>query len=78
MPIAAAASNALKSQKAKANQQEAKTKAGVDPELLYFFLEPKSFPRKCGPKPFDCTSRALSTLTSTLILVSEGILLLQN
>lgn len=34
MPIAAAASNALKSQKAKANQQETKTKAGADPELL--------------------------------------------
>ena len=58
MPIAAAASNALKSQKAKANQQEAKTKAGVDPELLYFFSEPKYFSQKCGPKPIDFTSRA--------------------
>ena len=35
MPIAAAASNALKSQKAKASQQETKTKAGADPELLF-------------------------------------------
>ena len=32
MPIAAAASNALKSQKTKANQAEKKTKAGADPE----------------------------------------------
>ena len=39
MPIAAAASNALKSQKAKANQQETKTKAGADPELLNFLSD---------------------------------------
>ena len=48
MPIAAAASNALKSQKAKANQQETKTKAGADPELLNFLSDQN--PSKLGPK----------------------------
>ena len=41
MPIAAAASNALKSQKAKRGQEESKTKAGSDPELIILTSKPK-------------------------------------
>lgn len=51
MPIAAAASNALKSQKAKASQQEIKTKAGADLELLIkVSCQSKIFPSKFSLK----------------------------
>ena len=68
MPIAAAASNALKSQKAKANQQEMKTKAGADPELLNFLSDQN--PSKLWPKtnmqilgPVWCHIPVVSVLT---------------